>query len=653
VRSGILALLIAMVLAPAACFARTQPNPAGQALPGLLPASIAPTADPGRARPVPARAEGTAAVVAVPLPAGAVQIDSTYYDLQDLGSMGPHIATGTDGSVHVTWEDDLCEIAAGGCPPNVSAVQPYPQRGMAYAYRSPAGTWTRLGKVQDPTVWGCCLSEHFGGFGTIDVNPAGHAVVSQAVNEDGCDLRGNFYLENAVGGSTWTEYLTPYPAGTLFPQVADLPNGSYVVMGEVPRVTPTCLHCGNDGIKISRLAAAGTHFTCATGPQCGPWVSVVNMAMFKGGYSGFPSMAAGSDGRVGIAVTDFGGNAWLIESSNGTYSAGTVTIRNLTGYTDAQITLADSTSTQFRPYINCSVAYNDTTPNVVWSEIQARKISGTIYYFDYRSRIRYWNSKEGLSTVKQVQAGEADTYDIVDYGLAGPVASFINTISVDWPQVGFSADGSETYVVWNRFVDSQIDPTAHPADAPDFYTGVGFGDIMASVHRFGSGWSAQQNLTNTPTTDERYPSIPMRGNAPGMIQLLFQASATNQAGVVQAEDRGVQPVNLVRRIAYLEAPLSGSVLAVGDPPREGASATLRILPNPARGRVRFALPPGGAGGIVNVYSVSGALVARVPVAAGGEAVWEGRDRASRLLPSGVYLARVEGTGPASKLLFLR
>ena len=552
----------------------------------------------------------------------------------------------------MTWEDDLCDIAAGGCPPNVNAVQPYPPRGMAYAYRSPAGVGTIFGKVQDPTVWGCCLTEHFGGFGTIAATPDGRAVVSQAVNEDGCDLRGNFYLRDAPGGTSWTEYLTPW-AGTLFPQVVSLPNGSFVVMGEVPRITPSCLHCGTDAIKISRLAAAGAHFTCATGPQCGPWVNVVNMSMFKGGYAGFPSLGSGSDGRVGIAVTDFGGNAWLIESSNGTYAAGTITIRNLTNYTDAQVTSPDSTSSQFRPYVNCSIAYNDTTPNVVWSEVQARKISGTIYYFDYHSRIRHWSSKEGLSTVKQVQAGEADTYDIVDYGLAGPIASYINTISVDWPQVGFSATGLETYVVWNRFVDAEIDGTAHPADAPDLFTGVGFGDIMASVHRTGTGWSAPQNLTNTPITDERYPSIPVRGNVPGKIQLLFQASATNQAGVVQAEDRGVQPVNLVRRIAYLETPLAGSVLAVGDPPRAGLAGMLRIVPNPARGNVRFSLPAGVAGAIVNVYSVSGALVARVPLGAGGEAVWEGRDRQSRPLPSGVYLARVEGTGPASKLLFLR
>ena len=38
--------------------------------------------------------------------------------------------------------------------------------------------------------------------------------------------------------------------------------------------------------------------------------------------------------------------------------------------------------------------------------------------------------------------------------------SGFNTISVDWPQVGFSPGGFETYVVWLRFTDAQVDPTA-------------------------------------------------------------------------------------------------------------------------------------------------------------------------------------------------
>jgi len=101
----------------------------------------------------------------VGLPAGAIQLDSTYYDLQDLGSMGTRVVATLDGRVHVTWEDDLCNLDPGGCPPNVNAVQPYPQRGMAYAVRGSTGTWTRLGKVTDPSI-GCsqCVPEHVAKF---------------------------------------------------------------------------------------------------------------------------------------------------------------------------------------------------------------------------------------------------------------------------------------------------------------------------------------------------------------------------------------------------------------------------------------------------------------------------------------------------------
>jgi len=651
VRLGVLALWTVALLTPSLARAGTEAG--GLALPMLVPEDGPRVAAPAReTSALPVRA---AAVDAFPvgLPAGAIQLDSTYYDLQDLGSLGTRVVATLDGRVHVTWEDDLCNLDPGGCPPNVNAVQPYPQRGMAYAVRGSTGTWTRLGKVTDPSI-GCsqCVPEHVGGFGTIAVLPDGRAAISQAINEDGCDLRGDFYIENAVGGSTWSAYLTPIESPSkLFPQVVALPNGSFTLLGEVPRASSSCVHCGVDGIFVSRLAAAGGHFTCPVGWQCGAWTSVVNMAMFRGGYSGFPSAAAGSDGRVGIAVTDVGGNAWLIQSGDGTFGPGTVTIRNLTGNTDATITAPDSTSTQFRPWINCTIAYNDTTPNIVWVERQARKYQGQIFFPDYRTRIRHWSSKEGISTVKQVQPFEANTYENVTLGLPGPIAGF-NHSTVDWPQVGFSADGSETYVVWSRFVDSQIDPTAD-ANQPGFVTGVGYGDIMVSIKHSGQPWTTPQNLTSTPNADERYPAIPVRGNRPGYIQLLFQDSATNEAGVIQGQDRGATPVNLVRRIAYLETALVGSVVAVGDPPGARASGALRIMPNPARGQVRFALAPGSTGGTVNVYSVSGALVASVPVAAGGETVWDGRDRQSHALPSGVYLARVEGRGPASKLLFLR
>jgi hypothetical protein len=646
-----LALLAALTL-PTLAAARTGANPEGRALPAPITGGRGDAAPATPARALAPRADGSETVTSVygvPLPAGAIQIDSTYYDLQDLGTLGTRITTTPDGRVHVTWMDDFCDLDAGGCPPNVNAPQPYPERAMGYAYRDANFTWEHVGKVRDPSIWGCCLSEHLGGFGTIAILPDGRAAITQHMDEDGCDLRGDLYVENASGGSTWTAYLTPIvDPSTLFPQTVALPNGQFVIFGEIPRVTSNCTHCGVNDMRISRLASLGTPFVCPTGWQSGTWSSIVPMSMFRNGYACFPAAAAATDGRMGVAVTDFGGNAWLLESSDGSFAAGTVTIRNLTKYYDSQIVAPDSTSNQWRPYINCALAYNDTTPHVVWAEVQARKIGSTIVYADYRARIRHWDSVEGLSTVRQVQPGEADSYDNVDNGYAGPIAGF-NTISADWPQVGFSPDGSETLVAWVRFTDAEVDTSAH-AGVPDFFTGVGYGDIVCAVKRSGQPWSPQQDLTNTPKTDERYPAIPQR-NAAGHIQLLFQASATNEAGIVQGQDRGTQPVNLVRRIAYLEAPLASSVLAV-DGPGLGP-AGLRAWPNPSRGRVRFAAAARDADGAVLVYGVNGALVARVRLGASGEAEWDGRDAHARPVPNGVYFARIEGRGAATRLLFLR
>jgi hypothetical protein len=111
----------------------------------------------------------------------------------------------------------------------------------------------------------------------------------------------------------------------------------------------------------------------------------------------------------------------------------------------------------------------------------------------------------------------------------------LNHLSVDWPQVGFSSEGSETYVCWLRFTDSQVDTSAH-INLSGICTGVGYGDIVASLTRPGESWAAPQNVTNTPTTDERFVSLAPR-NSGGKLHLVFSASATNQAGDVILGDR--------------------------------------------------------------------------------------------------------------------
>jgi len=643
-------LLLVMVAAPA--HARRGPNPDGRTafppLPGLA-ANVAapeaaqrPAAEPEGAQPASAQA---VQVVGVPLPVGAIQLDSTYYDLQDIASLATRVAVGADGRVHVTWQDDNCNVSPTGCPPNLSAPVPFPVRGMSYAVRDAAGVWTNRGRVGDARIrCAACVPDLMGGLGGLALSPANRIAIAEHMNEDGCDLRSMFYYLDTPTGTTFSGNLTPIESPSfLFGQVVALPNGSFLVSGERLNTTnPPASYLEVAEVRVSRIASAGIPFVCPTGWQGGAWTAFVPAGTFPDGSGGYPSLAAGSDGRAGVAMTDFGQNVWLFQSSDGTFNPGTVTTRKLTNYSDATIVKPDSTSTEWRPYINCHLAYRDTTPNVVWSELQARKSGAQIFFADYHSRIMHWSSIRGVTLVKQ-GGPETGSYDNVDNGQAGPVVG-LNHISNDWPQVGFSPDGGETYVVWVRCVDSEVDPTAN-AGIPGA-TGIGFGDIEGSVALGNGPWSPAQNLTQTPQTDERYVAIAPR-NSGGKVGILFQASATNQAGIAEAQDRGVTPSLYVRRIAWLERHLTASVVSVDGPAvSPGARAALVAQPNPARGTVSFAADAGGASGAVLVFTVDGRRVARLQLDR-GRAAWDGRDAGGRPVPSGVYLARLEGERSAA------
>jgi hypothetical protein len=496
-----------------------------------------------------------------------------------------------------------------------------------------------LGKVADPRVPSCCLPRDLaGGFGTLAVPASGRVAIAQHLNEEGCDLRGYFHLEDEPGSSSFRGYLTQIASGGnsyLFPQVTANPNGSFTVLAEVPRGGQ---YDETNEIRTAYLPAPGTPYTCFNW-QLGPWTAIAPASLFRDGRPAFPCLAASSNGRVGVAVGDLGGNVYLIESSNGTFAPSTITTRNLTNYSDATIVKSDSTSTEYRPFVHCHLAYNDTTPNVVWSEWQARKQGTAISYYDWRSRIRRWSPGRGAETVYQVPAGVADHFDDIDQGLSGPIPGF-NTLSVDWPQVGFSPDGSETYVAFLRFTDAQVDPTAD-AGLPGVITGIGFGDVFCSLAR-GGGFGPPQNLTNTPITDERFFSLSTR-NPLGTVRVLYQASATNQAGCVIIGDRGLTPGNIMRRIALLDVHLTESILDA--PPLAAGPKTggLRVSPNPAlaHARVHFETEPASQASRVEVLDLTGRRVATLPLPAGARSIeWTGRDLDGRPAPAGIYFARV-------------
>jgi hypothetical protein len=147
---------------------------------------------------------------------------------------------------------------------------------------------------------------------------------------------------------------------------------------------------------------------------------------------------------------------------------------------------------------------------------------------------------------------------------------------------------------------------------------------------------------------------------------VFQSAATNEAGVTVAGDRGGEgcgpegclPLNLVRRIAYLEKRLDASVVGVDLPntllPHEDLPPALISYPNPARGAVGFSFDPArmprGTHAIL-VFSASGRRIARVP-ASGSAVRWDGRDADGRVVPAGLYFARFEGDRAARATKFM-
>src|SRR5262245_62591721 len=172
----LVALLLVLASGPA--HARSGANPEGRLIVG--PDGPRP---PAPAAPAVGAAGGSSvqraqAFLNVPLPRWAELIDSTWYDLQDMGSLGHHVELAADGRLHVTWQDDLCELA-GGCPPNLSAPQPYPNRGMAYAWRAAAGAWHKVGKVSDPRLPVCGPPRDLaGGFGSPATPPPARVAIA-------------------------------------------------------------------------------------------------------------------------------------------------------------------------------------------------------------------------------------------------------------------------------------------------------------------------------------------------------------------------------------------------------------------------------------------------------------------------------------------
>ncbi len=207
-----------------------------------------------------------------------------------------------------------------------------------------------------------------------------------------------------------------------------------------------------------------------------------------------PMIGGSDDGRVAIATTDFGTNVYTWESSDGGVTWGNRA--SITGYPpDPERIPPDSTSTEYRPLQNAAVEVSPGgVPHVVWTEYQARgNPSDSIYtpgvdgLWQYRTRLQHWDPVHGITTIYQYSVGLSDQA----YGTAF-------SYNIGHPTIGFGESDEVIYVVTEGFVDSDR----------DLSNGFYFGDLYVSFSTDGGAtWGDRVNVTNSPGSDDLYPSI--------------------------------------------------------------------------------------------------------------------------------------------------
>ncbi len=177
------------------------------------------------------------------------------------------------------------------------------------------------------------------------------------------------------GRGVYSAYLTPISDPSyLFPQIAATPSGGFVMLGEIPRggsynevrgVPRRASRLRGAAVRVSRRLAVRRvdhgdlrrHVSATASPA-------------------FPCIAAATNGRVGIAITDFGGNVRLVESSDGSFSPGTITVTAAHDVHRREHRRRRLDVDAVSPVHPLPSRLRGTTPHVVWSELQARRNGG-------------------------------------------------------------------------------------------------------------------------------------------------------------------------------------------------------------------------------------------------------------------------------------
>jgi hypothetical protein len=362
----------------------------------------------------------------------------------------------------------------------------------------------------------------------------------------------------------------------------------------------------------------------------------------------YPSVISGSDGRVAIVIGDFGADVHFYESTNNGMSFTETIITNAAEDTLELPAEPDGEATVFLPWVNTDIVYVGSEPHITWTGLQGARQAGTgVVLYDFRTRILHWSPSTGIDTVVVSEAQGAIPSETETYVYAGA-----NHASIDWPQMGVSADGSVLYLVYVGFSPEDIDTESD----------IGFGDIFGTYSTDGGEtWAVPQNITNPDGqvmgADDRYPSIsPVSYDAaiaPGMdASITYQSDDAAGSWLWTQFSDPEEPTANWDYFMYLgvdfDVPTGIEDGDVDNAPLPRSFALHQNYPNPFNPSttVRFEVPEGKERIELCVYDTRGRKVATLldgTVSAGSHRVtWNGMTERGEEASSGIYFLRLRG-----------
>ncbi len=382
---------------------------------------------------------------------------SGFYDYQSNGGSIQHIRVNpANGNIHTTYM--LADDSTTGGLNN--------SRRTGYAFSSNGGTtWTNFSNVRVPS--------RRSGFPTIDLLKGANAGSPAIANHSTIGgTQSTIFVDSPEGTGAFSEITAPpiIDTGTddpIWPYVAGTADGSVVM-------------------SASRSVAATVHYTRTTDFSAwSPWTQEVGPTQSGGRY---PIQANGT-GRVGIVANTSNGTAvlgnwWTESTNNGSTWSAPVNIYS------TRFAGADT----FNSYVHTDFVYNGNTPLHVFSE----------YYVPAdrsEDNIVFWSQATGFKI-----AVRQDTTKYGPYNNPAAPQRFHNRL-MNFPSIGLSGT---TIVVTYQAMQKDTDSR-----------GYNYSDLWyVASSNGGTTWGGPQRITNTRTTDERYPSV-SKWNAPGQFNMVW------------------------------------------------------------------------------------------------------------------------------------